>query len=187
LPTVSWLPPLRNGLLSRTTAESLDLGEFQIQYYATNNTIENDIFDDYTLTSKYLVYDFTSRELHPAVMDYNDYYDAAGASSLFNCCAAESSVTAEAPWPLLLPFDQHVRIARWNTVGPIGQVAPGSRSATYPSRYHAKGHVKASDTRPRQCASSPRPYVLPIDHRRAPSHSVHFGAPGLARDIKTGP
>jgi hypothetical protein len=36
------------------------------------------------MTSKYLVYDFTTSVPNPAVMDYNDYYDTAGASSLFN-------------------------------------------------------------------------------------------------------
>jgi hypothetical protein len=57
---------------------SSGLGEFQIQYHSTNNTVENNIFDDYTLSSKYLVYDFTSSVPNPAVMDYNVYYDTAG-------------------------------------------------------------------------------------------------------------
>ena len=59
------------------------LGEFQIQYFATNNTVENNIFDGNTLTTKYLLYDFTTSEPNPAAFDYNDYYNTAGASSLF--------------------------------------------------------------------------------------------------------
>lgn len=56
------------------------LGELQIQYYATNNTIENNIVDGYTLTSKYLLYDFTSSEPSPATLDDNDYYNTVGAA-----------------------------------------------------------------------------------------------------------
>jgi hypothetical protein len=75
---------VNNSLWDDGTFGSSGLGEFQIQYHATNNTVENNIFDDYTLTSKYLVYDFTTSVPNPAVMDYNDYFDTAGASSLFN-------------------------------------------------------------------------------------------------------
>ncbi len=56
------------------------LGEFQIQYSATNNSVYNNIFDVSTLTSKYLVYDFTSSVPSPAVLDFNDYYNNVGAS-----------------------------------------------------------------------------------------------------------
>jgi hypothetical protein len=56
------------------------LGELQIQYHATNNTIENNIVDGYTLTTKYLLYDFTSSTSNPAVLDYNDYYNTVGAA-----------------------------------------------------------------------------------------------------------
>src|SRR5690242_5324165 len=75
---------VNNSLWDDGTYGNSGLGEFQIQYSATNNTVENNIFDDYTLTTKYLVYDFTTSVPNPAVMDYNDYYDTAGASSLFN-------------------------------------------------------------------------------------------------------
>lgn len=75
---------VNNSLWDDGTYGNSGLGEFQIQYYATNNTVENNIFDDYTLTSRYLVYDFTTSEPNPAVMDYNDDYDTAGASSLFD-------------------------------------------------------------------------------------------------------
>ena len=56
-----------------------------MQYSATNNSVYNNIFDNYTLTSKYLVYDFTSSEPSPAVLDYDDYYNNSGvASSLWD-------------------------------------------------------------------------------------------------------
>ncbi len=71
---------VNNSLWNDGTHGSAGLGEFQIQYYATNNTVENNIFDDYTLSSKYLVYDFTSSEPSPAVLDYNVHYDTAGTS-----------------------------------------------------------------------------------------------------------
>lgn len=69
---------VNNSLWDDGTYGNSGLGEFQIQYYATNNTVENNIFDDYTLSSKYLAYDFTSTEPSPAVLDYNFYYDTAG-------------------------------------------------------------------------------------------------------------
>jgi hypothetical protein len=75
---------VNNSLWDDGTFGSSGLGEFQIQYKATNNTVANNIFDGYTLTSKYLLYDFTSSEPSPAALDYNDYYNAAGTSSLFD-------------------------------------------------------------------------------------------------------
>jgi len=69
---------VNNSLWNDGTFGNSGLGEFQIQYNATNNTVENNIFDDYTLSSKYLVYDFTSSVPNPAVMDDNAYYDTAG-------------------------------------------------------------------------------------------------------------
>jgi hypothetical protein len=71
---------VNNSLWNDGTHGSSGLGEFQIQWYATNNTVENNIFDDYTLSSKYLVYDYTSSEPNPAVLDYNVEYDTAGAT-----------------------------------------------------------------------------------------------------------
>jgi len=71
---------VNNSLLDDGTDGSSGLGEFQIQFHATNNTVENNIFDGYTLTSKYLVYDYTSSEPSPAALDYNDYYNSVGAS-----------------------------------------------------------------------------------------------------------
>ena len=71
---------VNNSLWDDGTHGSSGLGEFQIQYHATNNTVANNIFDDYTLSSKYLVYDFTTSVPNPATMDYNVYYDTAGAT-----------------------------------------------------------------------------------------------------------
>ncbi len=70
---------VNNSLWDDGTDGSSGLGEFQIQYHATNNTVENNIFDDYTLSTKYLVYDFTTSTASPATLDYNLYYDTAGA------------------------------------------------------------------------------------------------------------
>lgn len=71
---------VNNSLWDDGTFGSSGQGEFQIQYHATNNTVENNIFDDYTLSTKYLVYDYTSSQPSPAVLDYNVEYDSAGAS-----------------------------------------------------------------------------------------------------------
>ena len=72
---------VNNTLWHDGTYGSSGLGEFQVQYFATNNSVYNNIFDGYTLTSKYLVYDFTSSEPSPAVLDYDDYYNNSGAAS----------------------------------------------------------------------------------------------------------
>ncbi len=71
---------VNNSLWDDGTDGSSGLGEFQIQFHATNNTVENNIFDGYTLTSKYLVYDYTSSEPSPATLNYNDYYNSVGAT-----------------------------------------------------------------------------------------------------------
>jgi hypothetical protein len=71
---------VNNSLWDDGTHGSSGLGEFQIQYYATNNTVANNIIDDYTLASKYLLYDFTTSVPNPATLDYNVYYDTAGAA-----------------------------------------------------------------------------------------------------------
>ena len=71
---------VNNSMWDDGTYGNSGLGELQIQYYATNNTIENKIVDGYKLTSKYLLYDFTSSEPSPAVLDYNDYFNTVGAA-----------------------------------------------------------------------------------------------------------
>jgi Protein of unknown function (DUF1565) len=70
---------VNNSLWDDGTHGSSGLGELQIQYYATNNTIENNI--SYASTTGYLLYDYTSSEAHPATLDYNIYYTTVGAGS----------------------------------------------------------------------------------------------------------
>ena len=70
---------VNNSLWDDGTHGNSGLGELQIQWYATNNTIENNIA--YASTTGYLLYDYTSSEAHPATLDYNLYYSTVGAGS----------------------------------------------------------------------------------------------------------
>lgn len=70
---------VNNSLWDDGTDGSMGLGELQIQFYSTNNTIENNIA--YASTTGYLLYDYTSSETHPATLDYNLYYSTVGAGS----------------------------------------------------------------------------------------------------------
>ncbi len=70
---------VNNTMWNDGTFGSSGLGEIQIQYYATNNTIENNIA--YATTTGYLLYDFTSSSPQPAALDYNLYYSTVGAAS----------------------------------------------------------------------------------------------------------
>jgi len=54
-------------------------GEFQIQYHATNNVYENNIV--YANPQALFLYNYTSKPLSPAVIDYNLYYSTAGAAN----------------------------------------------------------------------------------------------------------
>jgi hypothetical protein len=100
---------VNNTLWDDGTYGSSGLGEFQIQNNATNNTVENNIFDGYTLTSKYLLYDY-STQLNPAVLDYNDYYNNAGAtSSLFDWLG--KSITGFANYQTRSGQDSHGKFA----------------------------------------------------------------------------
>ncbi len=85
------------------------LGEFQVQYHATNNTVENNIVDGYTLTAKYLVYDFTTSTSNPAALDYNDYFNTAGTSSLFDWQA--KSISGFASFQTTSGQDAHGKFA----------------------------------------------------------------------------
>jgi hypothetical protein len=86
------------------------LGELQIQYKATNNTIENNIVDGYTLTTKYLLYDFTSSEPSPAALDYNDYYNTVGAAgSLWDWQG--KGITGFSPYQTASGQDAHSKFA----------------------------------------------------------------------------
>jgi hypothetical protein len=74
---------VNNTLWDDGTFGNQGLGELQIQFYSTNNTIENNIA--YASTTGYMLYDFTSSEAHPATLDYNLYYATNGAGgSLWN-------------------------------------------------------------------------------------------------------
>ena len=70
---------VNNSLWDDGTHGSSGLGEIQIQYHSTNNTIENNIA--YGSPTGYLLYDYTSSEPNPAVIDYNLYYSTTGAAS----------------------------------------------------------------------------------------------------------
>ena len=101
---------INNSLWDDGTHGSSGLGELQIQYYATNNTIENNIVDGYTLTTKYLLYDFTSSEPSPATLDYNDYYNTVGAAgSLWDWQA--KSITGFSPYQTASGQDAHSKFA----------------------------------------------------------------------------
>ena len=52
------------------------VGEFQIQFHATNNAFYNNIA--YGTQSGYLLYDFTKSSPNPALLDANDYFNLAG-------------------------------------------------------------------------------------------------------------
>jgi hypothetical protein len=68
---------VNNTLWDDGTFGNQGLGEIQIQFFATNNTIENNIA--YASNTGYMLYDYTTSEAHPAVLDYNLYYTTNGA------------------------------------------------------------------------------------------------------------
>ena len=68
-----------NNTLFRNDAKSTGSGEFQIQFHATNNILDNNIVN---ATSQALfVHNFTNSSPNPATLDYNLYFSAAGASA----------------------------------------------------------------------------------------------------------
>ncbi|MGB2890168.1 MAG: DUF1565 domain-containing protein [Candidatus Acidiferrales bacterium] len=69
---------VNNTLDDNDTAKTGE-GEFQIQYYATNNIFENNIL--YADSQGLFVYNYTKSEPHPATLDYNLYYSTVGASN----------------------------------------------------------------------------------------------------------
>ena len=54
-------------------------GEFQIQYYATNNVVKNNIF--YASSQGVLVNSYTSSSKSPADIDYNIYFSSVGSGN----------------------------------------------------------------------------------------------------------
>ncbi len=69
---------VNNTLFKNDTAKTGE-GEFQIQYYATNNIFENNIL--YAGTQGIFLYSYTTSESDPATLDYNLYYSTIGASN----------------------------------------------------------------------------------------------------------
>ena len=69
---------VNNTLYENDTAKTGE-GEFQIQYYATNNIFENNIL--YASSQAIFLYSYTTSETDPATLDYNLYYSTAGASN----------------------------------------------------------------------------------------------------------
>lgn len=67
---------INNSLWDDGTYGNQGLGELQIQFHATNNTIENNIA--YGSTTGYMLYDYTTSEPQPATLDYNLYYSTVG-------------------------------------------------------------------------------------------------------------
>ena len=69
---------VNNTLYDNDTAKTGE-GEFQIQWYATNNTFENNIL--YAGAQNVFLYSYTTSEPSPAAMDYNLYYSTGGAAN----------------------------------------------------------------------------------------------------------
>jgi Right handed beta helix region len=69
---------VNNTLYDNDTAKTGE-GEFQIQWYATNNIFENNIL--YAGAQGLFVYDYTTSESSPALLDYNLYFSAGGAAA----------------------------------------------------------------------------------------------------------
>jgi hypothetical protein len=68
-----------NNTLFDNDTKSTGSGEFQIQWYATNNVFENNIV--YAGAQGLFVHSYTASEAEPAALDYNIYFGAIGASA----------------------------------------------------------------------------------------------------------
>ncbi len=69
---------VNNTLLGNDT-KNTGSGEFQIQFYATNNVFQNNIV--YSTAQALFVHNFTSSETSPATLDNNLYFGGAGADA----------------------------------------------------------------------------------------------------------
>jgi hypothetical protein len=69
---------VNNTLYDNDTAKTGE-GEFQIQWYATNNIFENNIL--YANSQALFLYSYTASESDPATLDYNLYYSRLGAAN----------------------------------------------------------------------------------------------------------
>jgi hypothetical protein len=67
-----------NNTLFRNDTKNTGTGEFQIQFYATNNIFENNILS--ATSQGLLVHNRTNSSPNPASMDYNLYFSSTGAS-----------------------------------------------------------------------------------------------------------
>src|SRR5262249_40636635 len=67
-----------NNSLLQNDGKGTGSGEFQIQYYATNNVFENNIV--YAGKQGLLLNDYTNSTASPATLDYNLWYFAGSAS-----------------------------------------------------------------------------------------------------------
>jgi hypothetical protein len=68
-----------NNTLFVNDTKSTGSGEFQIQYYATNNIFENNIVN--ATTQGLFLHSFTTSESDPATLDYNLYFSSTGAAT----------------------------------------------------------------------------------------------------------
>jgi hypothetical protein len=68
-----------NNTLFENDAKNTGSGEFQIQYYATNNVFKNNIV--YASSQGLIINNYTNSEPDPADVDYNLYYSPLSASS----------------------------------------------------------------------------------------------------------
>ena len=67
-----------NNTLFQNDTKNTGSGEFQIQYYATNNVFKNNIV--YAATQGLFINNYTNREPDPADVDYNLYYSLLNSS-----------------------------------------------------------------------------------------------------------
>jgi hypothetical protein len=70
---------LVNNTLYNDSTKVSGQGEFQIQYFATNNTFENNVV---YATQSILVNDYTNSTTNPATLDHNDWFYAPGSGPL---------------------------------------------------------------------------------------------------------
>lgn len=68
-----------NNTLFQNDTKNTGSGEFQIQYYATNNVFKNNIV--YALSQGLFIGNYTNSEANPADIDYNLYYSSLNSSA----------------------------------------------------------------------------------------------------------
>jgi hypothetical protein len=67
-----------NNTLFGNDIQNSGSGEFQVQYYATNNVFKNNVI--YATSQGLFINNYTNSEANPVDVDYNLYYSASGAS-----------------------------------------------------------------------------------------------------------